>query len=967
MSRDRDYVNCKTMEDIPEGDVEELSPHSKVVVEHPPVIVESTPAKPPAEELDLTPKKTPSRLVVGLNELTSRVAKEDVQEHAFEPCGILVPTPTLHTTNTETDQTEEDAREIKDELFYDLIFVAAIIKLSDFSKADVSWTRVGETFELFLLLWTTWLHVTFLFSRFTLPSPWKVLEVLLLLGTLGLALHMVEFSSSKYHVPGALLDADNPLDLDDGRHGTNIDVVHAEGTFRIGLSVSVILTRLAIIGVYILTAIFAPKARALSKTYVAGFCLALMLWLTAAVWSSQSEASAAVPTFWGIAMVAELLIYPLAALKEANRISLNIWHVMERQMLWVIVILGESLISIVLPELPCECDTEVYVVIALSLLLVYNIFRSYINVQPDHETGDLHALQGSFLVGWLWCVWLGMATFAAFLLGVGTKLVVIHANDGQYIRSYAWLLCGSFFLIKLFLSLARLCHNWTGPVMLWGVSWGRVILLLVPPMLAAFSLLMPRYVKGRKLPKLKGQKLLGALQRVIDQFSSDPSKASMLDLNAAVVNGAMNELEPADDGLGPVAIVAVLVAMSFVIRWIETYILWLELKTEMQQAGEITDSKRLRHDVFQTKTVRRKHVHDQMSLASGYNQLAASQPLPDLEAHLALPARPNTAEAKLRRPPSITERFGRFAGHEDVTNETFSDLLGRHVSLHRRKSKLQRSISRHGASALLTRARILPVLRTHPMFQHLTMDELQALVRQFQERHVRAGDVITRMGEPSDILFIVGGGVFEMRANLNGHKFPVCELKCESVFGQLAAVGPTPSSSTVVVTSVNGLLWELHRDKLEENDESQTNTPIKPRAVSHSRLDDIYRSAAATESRQSYQPNADGDHAIVHTWRHSSHDVTLHAPHGQNSMSFGQMHASYGSLGSHPASSVSQPSVGGEGLQLRLGNGLKDEKHVISSSSTARTLCEAQSELPPEVVQTNSLAHSLVKVQSSVV
>jgi hypothetical protein len=27
--------------------------------------------------------------------------------------------------------------------------------------------------------------------RFTLPSPWKILEVLLLLGTLGLALHML--------------------------------------------------------------------------------------------------------------------------------------------------------------------------------------------------------------------------------------------------------------------------------------------------------------------------------------------------------------------------------------------------------------------------------------------------------------------------------------------------------------------------------------------------------------------------------------------------------------------------------------------------------------------------------------------------------------------------------------------------------------------------------------------------------
>ena len=65
-----------------------------------------------------------------------------------------------------------------------------------------------------------------------------------------------------------------------------------------------------------------------------------------------------VPALWATAIIAELLIYPLAALKAVNRVPVNIWHVMERQMLWVILILGESLISLILPVLPCECDVS---------------------------------------------------------------------------------------------------------------------------------------------------------------------------------------------------------------------------------------------------------------------------------------------------------------------------------------------------------------------------------------------------------------------------------------------------------------------------------------------------------------------------------------------------------------------------------------------------------------------------------
>jgi hypothetical protein len=73
----------------------------------------------------------------------------------------------------------------------------------------------------------------------------------------------------------------------------------------------------------------------------------------------------------------------------------------------------------------------------LAIFTLYRAGECIDDITPAlHLTLMTHAC--SLLTGWLWCVWLGMATFAAFLLGVGTKLVVIHATDGQYIEAYAW-------------------------------------------------------------------------------------------------------------------------------------------------------------------------------------------------------------------------------------------------------------------------------------------------------------------------------------------------------------------------------------------------------------------------------------------------------------------------------------------------------------------------------------------------
>ena len=64
--------------------------------------------------------------------------------------------------------------DVQQELFYDLIFVAAIIKLGNLSAAGMKhpWQHLGIIFILFLTLWTTWFHNTMLWVGSAIMAHW---------------------------------------------------------------------------------------------------------------------------------------------------------------------------------------------------------------------------------------------------------------------------------------------------------------------------------------------------------------------------------------------------------------------------------------------------------------------------------------------------------------------------------------------------------------------------------------------------------------------------------------------------------------------------------------------------------------------------------------------------------------------------------------------------------------------------
>ena len=218
-----------------------------------------------------------------------------------------------------------------------------------------------------------------------------------------------------------------------------------------------------------------------------------------------------------------------------------------------------------------------------------------------------------------------------------------------------------------------------------------------------------------------------------------------------------------------------------------------------------------------------------MALSAGYLHDEPPGESPFVNHPLVTSGESHHGQGLPRRNHSFAHRFGAFAGSNPGTYTTHTPLGRAATRVARKQTHLLRNLTKHGAGALVERSQLLPILRTHAMFQHLSEAEQRALVRQFRERHVSAGDVITQAGQHSDAVFIVGSGVFEMRGTLQGKDFSLGELTRESVFGQLSMVANSPCSTTVVAASAHGLLWELHREEIQASRDVIAGQSLLPR------------------------------------------------------------------------------------------------------------------------------------------
>ena len=108
-------------------------------------------------------------------------------------------------------------------------------------------------------------------------------------------------------------------------------------------------------------------------------------------------------------------------------------------------------------------------------------------------------------------------------------------------------------------------------------------------------------------------------------------------------------------------------------------------------------------------------------------------------------------------------------------------------------------------------------LRQVPMFKDLDERVLTALWPSFSERRLRRGEILCRVGDPGDELFLIYSGAVVVSKPVTGRVEQVLSrLGAGEILGEMSVFGDEPRRSATIQADTDTLLLVLHRDQLNE-------------------------------------------------------------------------------------------------------------------------------------------------------
>lgn len=308
----------------------------------------------------------------------------------------------------------EDSRERRAtwlELFYDLVFVAAIGQLAHYLSAHLSVAGLISFGLFFIAIWWCWVGATFYATRFdqdAIPDRLITFVQMGIVATMAVNAH----------------------------HGL------AEGST--GFALCYALFRGILVGQYLVAGACIPEVRALTTRYSLGFGSSVVLWFL----------SIFVPVPWryGLWLVGLLLDLgtPLTAGRIVALVPPSLTHIPERIGLFTIIVLGESIIAVVNGLAELEWGFEATLTALLGLSVAFSLWWLYFD---SADGSPLRSMQrGKMHIGlaWLYAHLPLAASLAAAGVGVGRMI-----ENGPGLPPEAgerWLLCGAIALSLVVLS-----------------------------------------------------------------------------------------------------------------------------------------------------------------------------------------------------------------------------------------------------------------------------------------------------------------------------------------------------------------------------------------------------------------------------------------------------------------------------------------------------------------------------------
>jgi low temperature requirement protein LtrA len=292
------------------------------------------------------------------------------------------------------------------ELFFDLVFVAAVGQLANALAAEPTAARFFEFMGLFVAVWWAWMGFTFYANRFdTDDLVYRLLMLCAMFGVAALA--------------------------------TTIPSVFRGATE--GFALAYIAVRLVLVTLYARASRHVPEARALVQTYLRFFGFAILLWV-----ASLGVGAPWAYVLWGLALCVELSA-PIRGWRSLPDAPVDRRHLPERFGLLTLIVLGESVLAVVLGVSEVSWDARSAAAAAAGFLVAASLWWIYFDFL------DEGALTARGIVGGLTYTYMNYFVVVGLTaLGAGVKLAVLGV-DGT-----SWVLCAGLALAMVGLGVIQL-------------------------------------------------------------------------------------------------------------------------------------------------------------------------------------------------------------------------------------------------------------------------------------------------------------------------------------------------------------------------------------------------------------------------------------------------------------------------------------------------------------------------------
>jgi low temperature requirement protein LtrA len=320
----------------------------------------------------------------------------------FEP-------PRLRTRGRDLD---EHRRATWLELFFDLVFVAAVGQLANSLSGDPTPAHFFEFLGVFVPVWWAWMGFTFYANRFDTDDV--LYRVLLLAAMFGVAVL-----------------------------ATTLPSVFNGATE--GFPLAYVAVRVVLLVLYARAARHVPEARALAGWFLGAFSVAVLLWLASLAFDAPWAY-----VLWGIALAIEL-VAPIPAWRLLRDAPVDRRHLPERFGLLTLIVLGESVLAVVLGVSKVSWDMRSAAAAATGFLVAASIWWIYFDFLDEGALTSRGLLGGLTYTYMNYFVVVGLAA-----LGVGVKLAVLAAGGDHHYDGTSWVLSAGLAMAMVGLGVIQL-------------------------------------------------------------------------------------------------------------------------------------------------------------------------------------------------------------------------------------------------------------------------------------------------------------------------------------------------------------------------------------------------------------------------------------------------------------------------------------------------------------------------------